>query len=112
MDSCIFCSIVAKKTPATIIYETDATLVFRDTHPRAPFHVLVIPKEHVVSLTSLKDPTLAWQLHETIRAVVAQEKVDDAGFRVVVNNGHDGGQVVPHLHYHILAGRKLEWPHG
>jgi histidine triad (HIT) family protein len=114
MGDCLFCSIVAGKIPATIVHETDKTLAFRDITPRAPVHVLVIPKEHIDSLLAIKPShadTIA-EIHQVVQAVARQEKVDEKGFRMVVNNGKDSGQAVGHLHYHVLAGRKLGWPPG
>jgi len=114
MGDCLFCSIVAGKIPATIVHETDKTLAFRDINPRAPVHVLVIPKEHIDSLLAIKlshADTIA-DIHQVVQAVARQEKVDEKGFRMVVNNGKDSGQAVGHLHYHVLAGRKLGWPPG
>ena len=114
MSDCLFCDIAAKKIPATIIHETDSILAFRDIHPKAPVHVLVIPKEHIESLMALeaRHAQLLSDIHGAIQAVARQEKVDVAGFRVVVNNGKDSGQAVGHLHYHVLAGRKLGWTPG
>jgi len=114
MSDCLFCSIVAGKIPAAIVHETDKTIAFRDIHPKAPVHVLVIPKEHIESLLALEArhaPVIA-EIHQSVQAVARQEKVDEKGFRVVVNNGKDSGQAVGHLHYHVLAGRKLGWPPG
>ena len=114
MGDCLFCNIVAGKIPAAIVHETDKTLAFRDINPRAPVHVLVIPKEHIDSLLAIKPShadTIA-EIHQAVQAVARQEKVDEKGFRVVVNNGKDSGQAVGHLHYHVLAGRKLGWPPG
>ena len=114
MGECLFCSIVEKKIPATIVQETNTTLAFRDIHPKAPVHVLVIPKEHVASLMELRAShgPLLGQIHEAIQSVARSEKVDENGFRVVVNNGKDSGQAVSHLHYHVLGGRRLGWPPG
>ena len=114
MGDCLFCGIVDNKIPATIVHETSTTLAFRDIHPKAPVHVLVIPKEHVASLMELRGDygPLLGQIHETIQWVARSEKVDQNGFRVVVNNGKDSGQAVSHLHYHVLGGRRLTWPPG
>ena len=114
MDDCLFCGIVARKIPAAIVHETDKTLAFRDIHPKAPVHVLVIPKEHIESLLAVEDRHAAViaDIHQVIQVVTRQEKAAANGFRVVVNNGKDSGQAVGHLHYHILAGRKLGWPPG
>jgi len=114
MGDCLFCSIVSGKIPATIVHETDKTIAFRDVNPRAPVHVLVIPKEHIDSLLAIKasHADIIADIHQVVQAVARQEKVDEKGFRMVVNNGKDSGQAVGHLHYHVLAGRKLGWPPG
>ena len=114
VSDCLFCGIVAKKIPATIVHETEKSLAFRDIHPRAPVHVLVIPKEHLESLMALKSShaEVLADIHLVVQAVARQEKVDSRGFRVVVNNGKDSGQAVGHLHYHVLGGRALAWPPG
>ncbi len=114
MGDCLFCGIVAGKIPATVVHETDKTLAFRDIHPKAPVHVLVIPKEHIENLMAIEDRhgAIVQDIHRTIQAVARQEKVETKGFRLAVNNGKDSGQAVGHLHYHILAGRQLSWPPG
>jgi histidine triad (HIT) family protein len=114
MTDCLFCRIVQKQIPATIVEETDQTLAFRDINPRAPVHVLVIPKQHISSLMELKpdDTAALMAVHQAIQRVAQKEKVDTTGFRVVVNNGKDSGQAVSHIHYHMLGGRRLNWPPG
>ena len=114
MTDCLFCGIVARKIPAAIVLETDKTIAFRDIHPKAPVHVLVVPKEHIESLMALegRHAEAIADIHRAVQAVARQEKVDENGFRVVVNNGKDAGQAVGHLHYHVLAGRKLGWHPG
>jgi len=114
MGDCLFCSIVAGKIPAKIVHETDKTLAFRDINPKAPVHVLVIPKEHIENLLALeaRHAEVIADIHRTVQTVARQEKADENGFRMVVNNGKDSGQAVGHLHYHVLAGRKLGWPPG
>ena len=114
VSDCLFCGIVAGKIPATIVHQTEKTLAFRDINPRAPVHVLVIPKEHIESLMALEPRHAASiaDIHQVVQKVARQEKAEEKGFRVVVNNGKDSGQAVGHLHYHVLAGRKLSWPPG
>ena len=114
MDDCLFCRIGKKTIPADIVHETDTTIAFRDVHPRAPVHVLIIPKEHISSLMNFEDrhASLVFQIHQAIQDVVRREKADLTGFRVVVNNGKDADQTVAHVHYHVLAGRRLSWPPG
>jgi histidine triad (HIT) family protein len=115
MPDCLFCRIAAGEIPGTkVVFESPTTLAFRDIHPKAPTHVLVVPKEHVASLMDFDDRNagLIADLHRTIREVARLEKVDQSGFRVIVNNGKDSGQAVAHVHYHVLGGRRMEWPHG
>jgi len=109
----IFAKIIAREVPADIVYEDDVCLAFRDITPRAPTHILVIPKKPIPSLAELTEED------EAIvgRCVVALSKIAAAqglgnGYRMVVNCGNDGGQEVPHLHFHLLGGRKLTWPPG
>jgi histidine triad (HIT) family protein len=114
MQDCLFCRVVRKSIPASIVHETDTVLAFRDIRPVAPVHVLVIPKEHVSSIMAweARHASLIEQVHSAIRKVAAQENVDRTGFRVVVNNGANAGQAVGHVHYHVLGGRPLQWPPG
>ncbi|NLY10623.1 MAG: histidine triad nucleotide-binding protein [Firmicutes bacterium] len=110
---CIFCKIINKEIPSTIVWESDSVLAFKDVAPAAPVHVLVIPKKHITDITSItgEDKEIVWEIHEAIKKIASQLELGD-GFRVVVNCGADGGQTVGHLHYHILGGRKLQWPPG
>ena len=114
MGDCLFCSIVGRKIPATIVLETDKSIAFRDINPKAPVHILVIPKEHIDNLMALtgRHADVLMDLHSTIQQVARQEGVAENGFRVAINNGKNAGQAVGHLHYHVLAGRKLSWPPG
>jgi histidine triad (HIT) family protein len=114
MPDCLFCRIAAREIPASVVCETPTTLAFRDVHPQAPTHVLVIPKEHVSSMAALGEgqASLIVDLTRTIQDVAKRENLNEKGFRVVVNNGKDANQTVAHLHYHVLAGRKLSWPPG
>jgi len=114
MPDCLFCRIVAREIPASIVCETPLTLAFRDIHPIAPTHVLVIPKPHVGTILGLDETQsdVIVALTRTIQDVARLENIQERGFRVVVNNGKDANQAVAHLHYHVLAGRKLGWPPG
>lgn len=110
--SCIFCAIAAGEIPATVVHESDQVLAFRDLHPVAPVHVLVIPREHVSNVVELSaDASLAAQLLEVVSKVAAAEGVRD-GFRLVFNTGADGGQEVDHVHAHVIGGRQMTWPPG
>jgi histidine triad (HIT) family protein len=111
VDDCLFCRIVAGKIPATIVYEDDDVMAINDVFPRAPFHVLVVPKKHVEKLSELDDEVLGGQLLQAVRRVTRQGGVAE-NFRLVVNNGDVAGQTVPHLHLHVLGGREFAWPPG
>lgn len=111
MDDCLFCRIVGGHVPAKIAYEDDDVVAIHDVFPRAPFHVLVMPRRHVAALAELDDERLAGRLLQAVRRVAATSGHPD-GYRVVVNNGPAAGQSVAHLHIHVLAGRALGWPPG
>ena len=111
MDDCLFCRIVAGKIPATVVYEDDDVMAINDVFPRAPFHVLVVPRKHVERLSDLEDEPLGGRLLQAVRKVARQGGVGD-NFRLVVNNGDSAGQNVLHLHLHVLGGRDFAWPPG
>ena len=106
---CLFCRIVNGEIPATLVRETDTTLAFRDINPKAPVHVLVIPKEHYVDVATLAqaDPKLAGEVLETAADVAEHEGLLVDGFRLMFNTGEYGGQEVPHAHAHVLGGAPL-----
>ena len=109
MEDCIFCKIVEGKIPSNKVYEDEDVLAFHDINPEAPIHILVIPKKHIKSLAELKeeDKDYVWKIHEAMNKIAIEQGVMKDGFRVIVNCGKDAGQEVMHLHYHLLAGRKL-----
>lgn len=113
-SDCLFCKIVAGDIPATKVLETERSVAFRDLHPQAPTHVLVIPKSHVTHAGELtaQHAELLGDLFEAAAKVADQEGVADGGYRLVFNVGEDSGNSVPHLHLHVLGGRKLTWPPG
>jgi histidine triad (HIT) family protein len=113
MNKTIFQKIIDREIPADIVFEDDHCLAFRDVSPQAPTHVLLIPKKPIVSIAQLADDDaeLLGHLWLTIRDLAEQLKLD-AGYRVVVNCGEQGGQTVDHLHFHLLGGRAMEWPPG
>jgi len=112
--SCIFCQIAAGKIPAKIVLDEPEVLAFRDLHPVAPTHVLVIPKRHIASLAELEpaDAGLVGRLFVAARRIAEMEGVSNQGFRTVINAGPDAGQTVFHVHLHLLAGRQMNWPPG
>lgn len=110
----LFERIVARQIPATIVYEDEVALAFRDIHPAAPVHVLVIPKRPIprLSAATADDAALLGHLMWVCAEVARQEGLAENGFRVVTNNGADAGQTVDHLHFHVLGGRGMSWPPG
>ena len=112
MSDCLFCRIVAKEIPATIVAETEDALAFRDIRPEAPVHVLVIPKTHYDSVAHAEDEALLGHLMAFAAKVAVQEGISESGYRTVVNTGQNGGQTVDHLHIHVLGGRRMTWPPG
>jgi histidine triad (HIT) family protein len=112
-DKTIFRKIIDKEVPAQIVYEDNRCLAFRDVAPQAPTHLLVIPKQEISSIDALgdEDAALVAHLWLVIRDLAREHGLND-GYRVVVNNGRDGGQSVDHLHFHLLGGRQLAWPPG
>jgi histidine triad (HIT) family protein len=113
MPETIFSKIIRKEIPADIVYEDDLALAFRDLYPQAPVHILIIPKQPIVSLAQVKaeDTNLLGHLLLVVKQVADREGLDD-GYRVVVNTGNDGGQTVLHLHLHLLGKRAMAWPPG
>lgn len=109
----IFSKIIDREIPADIVYEDDTVLAFRDIKPQAPTHILVIPKKEIVSLADLSDEDEAVMGRCVLVAnKVAQQEGLDGGYRLVVNCGDEGGQEVPHIHFHLLGGRQMTWPPG
>jgi histidine triad (HIT) family protein len=113
MSGCIFCDIVEGKIPSDLVHEDHLSVAFRDITPKAPTHVLVVPREHVESLHAAtpEQELLLGHLLLVARQVAESEGLK-GGYRVVVNHGADGGQTVDHLHVHLLGGRSLAWPPG
>ena len=113
-DKTLFEKIRDREIPAEIVYEDDQVLCFRDVQPQAPIHLLLVPKTPIPRLAAAtkEDGKLLGHLFTRVPQIAKQEGFHESGFRVVVNNGADGGETVPHLHVHILAGRPLTWPPG
>ena len=111
---CLFCRIIAREIPATVVWEDDHALAFRDLNPQAPVHCLVIPKRHIVGIHQAKqdDVEALGRLFHGAREAAELLGVSGSGYRLVVNQGKDAGQSVFHLHVHLLGGRALEWPPG
>lgn len=111
-EQCIFCRIIAGEVPSTRIYESDTVVAFADVHAQAPAHILVVPRRHVAGLAELPGADPTWNALIAAVQHIAQERGLTGGFRVVANVGEDAGQSVPHLHLHVLGGRRLAWPPG
>ena len=113
MSDTIFGKIIRREIPADIVYEDDLTLAFRDINPQAPTHVLIIPKKPIPRLSEAEaeDSKLLGHLLLTVKKVAEQVGLKN-GYRVVINNGADGGQTVDHIHLHILGDRQMQWPPG
>ena len=113
-DTCLFCRIVAGTIPARLAHEDDHTLAFHDIDPRAPVHVLIIPRVHIAAVDRIgnDDITTLGRLFVVARSLARELGVADSGYRLVVNNGADAGQSVDHIHMHLLGGRPLKWPPG
>jgi histidine triad (HIT) family protein len=110
----LFEKIIAREIPADIVYEDDLVLAFNDINPQAPVHVLVIPKKPIPRIAEAEpeDHQVLGHLLLKAREISADLGLQENGFRLVINNGNDGGESVPHLHLHILGGRAMEWPPG
>ena len=106
---CIFCQIVAGKVPSEIIYQDEKVIAFRDINPQAPTHLIIIPKRHIPSLAHLseEESPLIGQMINIANQLAKREGISESGYRLVMNCGEQGGQLVPHLHLHLLGGKKL-----
>jgi histidine triad (HIT) family protein len=113
-SSCIFCRIAEYDLAATIVHDDDAVIAFRDLHPKAPVHVLIIPKQHIASVNDVipENDAVIGRLFVAARAIAEAEGVAKKGYRLVMNTGADAGQTVGHIHLHLLAGRPMTWPPG
>jgi histidine triad (HIT) family protein len=111
--TCLFCQIASGERPATIVYRDDDVVAFRDIHPQAPTHILIIPTKHIVSVAeaTVEDEGLIGRLISAAREIAQQENLGK-GYRLVINTGSQAGQSVFHLHVHLLGGRAMHWPPG
>ncbi|MEZ5575743.1 MAG: histidine triad nucleotide-binding protein [Candidatus Competibacteraceae bacterium] len=114
MNDCIFCKIAAGEIPADIVYDDGEVLAFRDINPEAPVHLLLIPRQHIATLNDLSeaDAALVGRLYLAGQQIAVELGVAESGYRTVINCNRDAGQLVFHIHMHLLAGRELGWPPG
>ncbi|WP_445367856.1 histidine triad nucleotide-binding protein [Methylomonas sp. BW4-1] len=112
MSDCLFCKMATGDIKPDVVYEDEQLLAFRDIHPQAPLHVLIIPKRHVANLNDLDDALLGGLMLQTAAKIAGQLAYAESGYRTVFNCNGDGGQTVHHLHLHLLAGRQMHWPPG
>jgi histidine triad (HIT) family protein len=114
MNDCLFCGIIDGKVKGEIVYRDDSVVAFKDVNPKAPVHLLIIPRKHIATLADLEpaDGTLIGAIFFAAAKLAREHGIADDGYRVVVNCGADAGQTVFHLHYHLLGGRPMRWPPG
>ena len=114
MAECVFCKIAQGEMPATIVHEDEHVVAFRDLHPKAPTHIVLIPRRHVASLNDLgeEDDAVVGHLVRVAAKLAGDEEIAGRGYRLVANCGRDAGQSVDHVHFHLLGGRALGWPPG
>lgn len=114
VSDCIFCKIAAGELGTNFLYQSDEIVAFQDIHPRAPVHILIIPRRHIPKVSALadQDAELVGKLVIVARQIAQAEGLDERGYRLVFNCGPDSGQEVPHIHLHLLGGRRLGWPPG
>lgn len=114
MADCLFCKIIKREVPGSIVYEDDRMLAFNDISPQAPTHVLIVPKRHIASLNDLTAPDdgIVGEMVRRAAAIAAERRISASGFRIVFNTNRDGGQTVFHIHLHLIGGRSMHWPPG
>jgi len=114
MENCLFCKIATGAIPSNIVYQDENVVAFVDINPQAPKHILLIPRQHIASMTdlTLDDGPILAQLFTTAQKLAQEMNIDESGYRFVSNVGPDSGQSVFHLHFHLLGGRKFGWPPG
>ena len=112
--TCIFCKIASGQAPASIVYKDEQVTAFRDTHPVAPTHILVIPNRHIASVNEAapEDEALLGHLFIIARKIAETENIHENGYRLIVNTGAHGGQTVGHLHMHVIGGQRVKYPMG
>ena len=114
MEECIFCKIINKEIPASIVYEDEKMIAFSDINPQAPVHILLIPKEHFSSLNEISEDKKDILSHLLLRAkeIAREKEIAERGYRIVLNTARESGQEVLHIHFHLIGGRQMSWPPG
>ena len=114
MDDCLFCGIIEGKIKGDLVYQDNSVVAFRDIGPKAPLHLLIVPRKHIPTVLDItpEDGPLIGEIYAVAAKLARDTGLADRGFRVVVNCGADAGQTVFHLHYHLLGGRQFGWPPG
>lgn len=114
MEECIFCKVISKEIPASIVYEDERMIAFSDINPQAPVHILLIPKEHFPSLNEIPEDKKDILSHILLKAkeIAREKEIADRGYRIVLNTARESGQEVLHIHFHLLGGRQMSWPPG
>lgn len=114
MTECVFCKILDGEAPASIVYKDELVTAFRDIHPVAPTHILIIPNKHITSVNDIssQDEPVLGHLFTIAKKIAAQEGISESGYRLIVNTGAHGGQVIFHLHMHLMGGRRMKYPIG
>jgi len=111
-DECLFCKIAKQEIPVKFVYESPEIVAFRDINPQAPTHILIIPRQHVPSLSHATDAAMVGRLSLAAAEIAKSEGIAESGYRVVMNTNKDAGQTVFHVHLHLLGGRHMAWPPG
>lgn len=114
MTDCIFCKIIAGESPSQVIYNDHLVTAFRDIHPVAPTHILLVPNKHIASMNDLtsEDDQLIGHMLYLAPQIAEQEGIRESGYRLIINNGPHGGQVIYHLHLHLIGGQRMQYPMG
>ena len=114
MNDCVFCRIIAGEAPGEIVYTDELATAFRDIHPVAPVHILIVPNKHIASVNDLTpdDEPLVGHLFSVARQLAREQGIDGSGYRLIVNTGPNSGQAVFHLHLHLIGGQRMRFPMG
>lgn len=114
MADCLFCGIIEGKIKANIVFQNERVVAFKDVNPKAPVHILIVPRKHLVGVLDIEpsDGALIGEIFQVAARLARDHDIAESGFRIIVNSGAHAGQSVFHLHYHLLGGRQMSWPPG